>query len=171
MSFHRAFPDPPPSHPPRGAEAPFPNPASSNPPFPNPPFPDAPFPDAPFRQAPAAHWSRGPHEPHPPRDDLGALRSGYQGLRRVATLTALGYFLVFLLLAAFAPGLMTGEITGGLTTGLVLGLCQLPVALAAIAVYERTARHRVDPLAAAVRERTPRGDRRWSGRQAGGDRS
>lgn len=49
--------------------------------------------------------------------------------------------------------MMTSNITGGLTTGLVLGLLQLPVALAAIALYERIARNHVDPLAAAIRER------------------
>ncbi|MGW2561357.1 DUF485 domain-containing protein [Streptomyces sp. NPDC001514] len=83
--------------------------------------------------------------------DLPRLRSGYRRLRRVATLTALGYFTLFLVLSGYAPGLMTGELSGGLTAGVFLGLCQLPVTLAAIAVYERIARRRVDPLAAAIR--------------------
>ncbi|WP_351227951.1 DUF485 domain-containing protein [Streptomyces sp. NPDC002133] len=85
--------------------------------------------------------------------DLPRLRSGYRRLRRVATLTALGYFTLFLVLSGYAPGLMTGELSGGLTTGLFLGLCQLPVTLAAIALYERIARRRVDPLATAIRLR------------------
>ncbi|MFE3327662.1 DUF485 domain-containing protein [Streptomyces sp. NPDC059176] len=84
-------------------------------------------------------------------DDLSRLRSGYRRLRRVATLTALGYFTLFLIFSAYAPDLMAGEI-GGLTTGLLLGLLQLPVTLAAIALYERIARRRVDPLAATIRE-------------------
>ncbi|MFD7441047.1 DUF485 domain-containing protein [Streptomyces sp. NPDC059909] len=83
--------------------------------------------------------------------DLPRLRAGYRRLRRVATLTALGYFVLFLLLSGYAPGLMTSGISGGLTTGLLLGLLTLPVTLAAIALYERIARHRVDPLAAAIR--------------------
>ncbi|MEV4945753.1 DUF485 domain-containing protein [Streptomyces sp. NPDC053755] len=87
------------------------------------------------------------------RDDLHRLGSAYRRLRRVATFTALGYFVVFLLLSGYAPSLMTGTLAGGLTTGLVLGLLQLPVALAAIALYERIARKSVDPLAAAIRER------------------
>ncbi|MFG2840967.1 DUF485 domain-containing protein [Streptomyces zaomyceticus] len=81
------------------------------------------------------------------------LGAAYRRLRRVATFTALGYFVVFLFLSGYAPSMMTSNITGGLTTGLVLGLLQLPVALAAIALYERIARNRVDPLAAAIRER------------------
>ncbi|MEU3481044.1 DUF485 domain-containing protein [Streptomyces sp. NPDC033754] len=102
-------------------------------------------------------WDASP-QPQPPaatddRDDLHRLGSAYRRLRRVATFTALGYFVIFLFLSGYAPSMMTSNITGGLTTGLVLGLLQLPVALAAIALYERIARNRVDPLAAAIRER------------------
>ncbi|MFB6842633.1 DUF485 domain-containing protein [Streptomyces sp. NPDC056361] len=102
-------------------------------------------------------WDASP-QPQPPaatgdRDDLHRLGSAYRRLRRVATFTALGYFVIFLFLSGYAPSMMTGNITGGLTVGLVLGLLQLPVALAAIAVYERIARKNVDPLAAAIRER------------------
>ncbi|MFF9064104.1 DUF485 domain-containing protein [Streptomyces sp. NPDC014891] len=105
-------------------------------------------------------WDATP-PPRPPaatkdRDDLHLLGSAYRRLRRVATFTALGYFVVFLFLSGYAPSLMTGSITGGLTTGLVLGLLQLPVALGAIAVYERIARRRVDPLAATIRARAER---------------
>ncbi|MFI6106949.1 DUF485 domain-containing protein [Streptomyces sp. NPDC051310] len=171
MSYHRTFPDPPPSHPPHDA--------------------------APYRwDSPTPPQQQARREPHRPHGDLDTLRSGYRKLRRVSTLTALGYFVLFLFLAAFAPGLMTSTVTGGLTTGLLLGLCQLPVALAAIALYERIARHRIDPLAVAIRESTPppaeephafggRGGRRadaagfpggrdpfqWPGGPAGGDRS
>jgi uncharacterized membrane protein (DUF485 family) len=79
------------------------------------------------------------------------LRTAYRVLRRVATLTALGYFTLFLVLSGFAPGLMSRPVGGGLNFGLALGLCQLPVTLLAIALYERTARRTVDPLAAALR--------------------
>ncbi|MFF8513163.1 DUF485 domain-containing protein [Streptomyces sp. NPDC015492] len=104
--------------------------------------------------------ARQPWDAPPPaaedREDLHLLRSAYRRLRRVATFTALGYFVVFLFLSGYAPSMMTGGITGGLTTGLVLGLLQLPVALGAIAVYERIARRRVDPLAATIRARAER---------------
>ncbi|MEU7075196.1 DUF485 domain-containing protein [Streptomyces narbonensis] len=107
-----------------------------------------------FAQQP---WDASP-QPQPPaatddRADLHRLGSAYRRLRRVATFTALGYFVIFLFLSGYAPSMMTGDISGGLTTGLVLGLLQLPVALAAIALYERIARKNVDPLAAAIRER------------------
>ncbi|WP_374196847.1 DUF485 domain-containing protein [Streptomyces sp. ISL-100] len=46
---------------------------------------------------------------------------------------------------------MSTELPGGLNTGLLLGLGQLPVTFVAIAVYEQSARHRVDPLAEHLR--------------------
>jgi uncharacterized membrane protein (DUF485 family) len=109
------------------------------------------FPDPP--RDPGPLWHEHPGTTPAPNGDLHRLRAAYRRLRRVATLTALGYFTLFLILSAYAPGLMTSGIgDGGLTTGLMLGLCQLPVVLAAIAVYERIARRRVDPLAATIRQ-------------------
>ncbi|MFM9371634.1 DUF485 domain-containing protein [Streptomyces sp. Da 82-17] len=83
--------------------------------------------------------------------DIRVLRSAYKWLRRVATVTALGYFTLFLVLSAYAPGLMTLRVDGGLSAGLLLGACQLPVTLAALAVYEWRARRAVDPLAERLR--------------------
>ncbi|MFJ2937601.1 DUF485 domain-containing protein [Streptomyces sp. NPDC087219] len=105
--------------------------------------------------SPQQPWDASPRPPAATddRDDLHRLGSAYRRLRRVATFTALGYFVLFLFLSGYAPSMMTSTLTGGLTTGLVLGLLQLPVALAAIALYERIARNRVDPLATAIRER------------------
>ncbi|MFC9247135.1 DUF485 domain-containing protein [Streptomyces sp. NPDC057136] len=102
-------------------------------------------------------WPTPPAAPVPApghHSDLRRLRGAYRVLRRASTLTALGYFTLFLLLSGFAPALMTRPVgDGGLTTGLLLGLCQLPVTLAAIAVYEWTARRTVDPLCAGLRDR------------------
>jgi uncharacterized membrane protein (DUF485 family) len=98
-------------------------------------------------------WQAPPpaEPPADPRHGIRALSAAYRRLRRVATLTALGYFVLFLILSAYAPGLMTGKITGGLNVALLLGLIQLPVTLIAVAAYEKSARRRVDPLAEAVR--------------------
>jgi uncharacterized membrane protein (DUF485 family) len=72
----------------------------------------------------------------------------------VATLTALGYFTLFLILSAAAPSFMTSEVTEGLTLGLLLGLIQVPVTCVAIALYEYTARRGVDPIAERIRKQT-----------------
>ncbi|TGA90490.1 DUF485 domain-containing protein, partial [Streptomyces sp. MZ04] len=93
-----------------------------------------------------------PGSPSHRHSDLRFLRSAYRWQRRVATLTALGYFTLFLALSAFAPSLMTDTVTGGLSVGLLLGLCQLPVMLLAIALYEYTARRLLDPLAQRLRK-------------------
>ncbi|WP_210576437.1 DUF485 domain-containing protein [Streptomyces sp. GESEQ-4] len=84
--------------------------------------------------------------------DLRILRTAYRWQRRVATLAALGYFTLFLILSAFAPGFMTSTVTDGLPAGLLLALLQLPVTWLAIALYEYTARRRVDPLADRIRK-------------------
>ncbi|MEV0692528.1 DUF485 domain-containing protein [Streptomyces sp. NPDC050388] len=126
-----------------------------------------PCPPAPNRDAYApSHltypWQPAPPPPSPPRraatraplghhSDLRILRSAYRWQRRVATLTALGYFTVFLVLSAYTPSFMTGTVTDGVPTGLLLAVLQVPVTWLAIAMYEGTARRRVDPLADLIR--------------------
>jgi uncharacterized membrane protein (DUF485 family) len=80
------------------------------------------------------------------------LRTAYRRQRRKATLTALGYFVVFLLLSAFVPSLMTVTVSGGVSIGLLLGLCQLPAAGLALWLYERDARLHIDPVTARLSE-------------------
>jgi uncharacterized membrane protein (DUF485 family) len=101
---------------------------------------------------PATEPRRAPH--HAPlghHSDLRRLRSAYRWQRRTATLTALGYFVLFLVLSAFAPSFMTGTVTDGVPTGLLLAVLQVPVTWLAIAMYEGTARRHVDPLADLIR--------------------
>ncbi|MET9526181.1 DUF485 domain-containing protein [Streptomyces coeruleorubidus] len=105
-----------------------------------------PAPPEPAGRRPQRHAALGHHS------DLRVLRSAYRWQRRVATLTALGYFVLFLILSAFAPSFMTSTVTDGLPTGLLLALVQVPVTWLAIALYEQTARRRVDPLADRIRK-------------------
>ncbi|MFI5663206.1 DUF485 domain-containing protein [Streptomyces sp. NPDC051684] len=120
-------------------------------PHPSHPHPLPPYahPRTPPRPQPRSH--RLPRHPDAPSGEVRLLRTAYRWQRRVATLTALGYFTLFLLLSAFAPGLMNRSATGGLSTGLLIGLCQLPVTCLALLLYEYTARRRVDPLAHRIR--------------------
>ncbi|MFI8168168.1 DUF485 domain-containing protein [Streptomyces sp. NPDC085931] len=92
------------------------------------------------------------------------LRGAYRRQRRVATLTALGYFVLFLILSAFAPSFMTGTVTDGLPTGLLLALVQVPVTWLAVALYEQTARRRVDPTADRIRRQAAPGTEREGAR-------
>ncbi|WP_328910594.1 DUF485 domain-containing protein [Streptomyces sp. NBC_00234] len=149
--------DQPPQHPPRPPYAPFRPHRRPPPPPPRSPGGEYLLPWQSSSTPPPPRWPTPPAAPVPApghHSDLRRLRGAYRVLRRASTLTALGYFTLFLLLSGFAPGLMTGPVgDGGLTTGLLLGLCQLPVTLVAIAVYEWTARRTVDPLCAGLRNR------------------
>jgi uncharacterized membrane protein (DUF485 family) len=85
--------------------------------------------------------------------DLAALRSAYRLLRRVSTLTALGSFVVYVVLSCYAPDMMGSRIAGELSLGMALGVLQLVVTFAAVFWYGRSAQRSVDPLARAVRQR------------------
>ncbi|MCW7940604.1 hypothetical protein AAW14_00665 [Streptomyces hygroscopicus] len=93
------------------------------------------------------------YETHRHSADLTALRSAYRVLRRVSTLTALGSFVVYVVLSCWAPGLMGSKIAGELSLGMAVGVLQLVVTFAAVFWYGRSAQRSVDPLARAVRER------------------
>ncbi|MEV6181123.1 DUF485 domain-containing protein [Streptomyces sp. NPDC052015] len=93
------------------------------------------------------------HETYRHDADLTSLRSAYRLLRRISTLTALGSFVVYVVLSCYAPGLMGSKITGELSLGMALGILQLVVTFAAVSWYGRSAQRSVDPLARAVRER------------------
>lgn len=94
-----------------------------------------------------------PHGPPGRSTELRRLRSAYRVLRRVSALTALGYFVAFLLLSVLARDTMGARVAGQLTLGTLIGLSQLAVTFAAIRWYERSARRWVDPQATRVRQR------------------
>ncbi|WP_180685387.1 DUF485 domain-containing protein [Streptomyces gossypiisoli] len=146
--------NPPPDH----SFSPLPhNVPTASPTYPTYPWQPEPRPEPATRRAPV-------HAPLGHHSDLRILRSAYRWQRRVATLTALGYFTVFLVLSAFAPGFMTAEVPGGLPAGLLLALAQLPVTWLAIGLYEHTARVRVDPLADRIRRQAALDARRGAAR-------
>ena len=138
---------------------------------PHPPYPYAPPAPSPRLTYP---WQPPPPPPErrrPPRRpalgnhrDLRVLRVAYRRQRRVASLTALGYFCLFLTLSAFAPPLMSSTVVAGVPTGLLLALVQLPVTWLAMALYEHTARRRVDPLADRIRKQAELDARREAAR-------
>ncbi|MFI0505999.1 DUF485 domain-containing protein [Streptomyces albogriseolus] len=118
-----------------------------------PPVPPPPRPHRASRHAPLGHHS-----------DLRRLRRAYRRQRRTATLTALGYFVLFLVLSACAPSFMTGTVTDGVPAGLLLAVGQVPVTWLAVALYEATARRRVDPLAELIRRQAAVDARREAAR-------
>lgn len=141
---------------------PYPSVPSSYPSVPSPyratpsPYPSVPshltYPWQPLPPEPPRSRPRPRRAPLGHHSDLRVLRTAYRWQRRTATLTALGYFTLFLVLSAFAPGVMTSTVTDGIPAGLLLALLQLPVTWLAIALYEHTARRQVDPIADRIRK-------------------
>ncbi|MBK3581143.1 DUF485 domain-containing protein, partial [Streptomyces sp. MBT65] len=62
------------------------------------------------------------------------------------------------------PATVLAISAGGVPTGLLLALVQLPVTWLAIALYEHTARRRVDPLADRFRKQAELDARREAAR-------
>jgi uncharacterized membrane protein (DUF485 family) len=124
-------------------------------PYPPPRRPDLTYPWQPPPAPPGPESHRAPAPaPQPAHRELRVLRGAYRRQRRTASLTALGYFVLFLALSAFAPDLMTTTVVDRLPAGLLLALLQLPVTWLAVGLYERTARRRVDPVADRIRRQS-----------------
>jgi len=64
-----------------------------------------------------------------------------------------GWYLGYVLLAAYAHGLMSRRVTGEITVGLVMGVLQFASTALIMVGYLRYARARIDPLVAAIRDR------------------
>src|SRR2546430_6421315 len=62
------------------------------------------------------------------------------------------WYLGYVLLAAYAPDLMSRKVLGAVHLGLVLGLLQFASTIAITAGYQRYARRRIDPQVALVRK-------------------
>ncbi|WP_330458280.1 DUF485 domain-containing protein [Streptomyces sp. NBC_00820] len=122
------------------------------------------YPWQPPPRQPPRGMPQTPREPLGRHSDLRVLRRAYRWQRRTATLTALGYFTLFLVLSAFAPHVMTVTVADHIPAGLLLALIQLPVTWLAIALYEHTARRHVDPLADRIRKEAEVNARRGAGR-------
>jgi uncharacterized membrane protein (DUF485 family) len=93
--------------------------------------------------------------------DFAAIHSGEQfiELRRTllrfvipATALFLGWYLTYVILAAYAPGLMAVRVSGNVTVGLLLGLSQFLTTVLITVSYARFARRRVDPAAKRLRD-------------------
>ncbi|MER5477094.1 DUF485 domain-containing protein [Streptomyces sp. NPDC002734] len=103
-----------------------------------------PFPAAGRQEQPSAASVRRSRE-------LADLRAAYRRQRRVAGVTVLGFFALYILLTVYVPAAVNWRVAGGVNLGMLLGLLQLPLTVVALLVYQRTARAAVDPLVERVR--------------------
>ena len=65
----------------------------------------------------------------------------------------LAWYLLYVLLASYAPAFMAVKLAGNITVGLVFGLLEFVSTFVITFVYVRFAERRLDPLAAELRER------------------
>ncbi|RAJ62518.1 uncharacterized membrane protein (DUF485 family) [Streptomyces sp. Amel2xB2] len=130
-----------PSFPPRRGHARTPGPQPAYPPRPGHPPPPHYSPPPTYRPTVPAHADT----------ELVRLRTAYRWLRRSMTLAVLGYYTVYLVLAAYLPDLMAQSVFGSVNLGVFLGLLLIPVTLLTVVTYELFARATVDPLSHRVR--------------------
>jgi uncharacterized membrane protein (DUF485 family) len=62
------------------------------------------------------------------------------------------WYLLYVLLASYAPAFMATKVAGNITVGLVIGLLQFVSTFAITTVYVRYANRRLDPAGAQLRE-------------------
>jgi uncharacterized membrane protein (DUF485 family) len=62
------------------------------------------------------------------------------------------WYLLYVLLASYAPAFMATKLAGNITVGLVIGLLQFVSTFAITTIYVRYANRRLDPAGAQLRE-------------------
>ena len=85
--------------------------------------------------------------------ELAELEGRHRRLVWPLTGCYLGYYLLLIVLAGYAPGLMRARILGELTLAYVFALSQFLMVGVAACAYLRLARARVDPLVERLHER------------------
>ena len=80
-------------------------------------------------------------------------------LRFIVPVTALflGWYFLFVIVAAFAPGFMRIKVAGDVNIGLCFGLAQFISTFAITMLYARWARRNIDPVSERLRQRIARG--------------
>ena len=110
-------------------------------------------------------------DPSPPPDvrDWEAVQSSpeFQDLRHrlrsfifPVTGLFLGWYLLYVLCAAYAPAFMSAKLWGNITVGLVFGLLQFVSTFAITWWYMRFTARRFDPLSEQLREELEGGERK-----------
>ncbi|MGW4893822.1 DUF485 domain-containing protein [Kitasatospora sp. NPDC004240] len=86
-------------------------------------------------------------------EEFRALRRSFRNFAFPVTIGFVLWYLLYVLLSSYAPGLMGTKVAGNINVALVLGLLQFVSTFAIAAWYARYADRRLDPPADAIRER------------------
>lgn len=69
----------------------------------------------------------------------------------------LAWYLLYVVLASYAPEFMATKVSGNINVGLIFGLLQFVSTFVITTVYVRYANRNIDPAAARLRDRIERG--------------
>jgi uncharacterized membrane protein (DUF485 family) len=92
--------------------------------------------------------------------EFRTLRRRFARFAVPATVFFLGWYFLFVIVAAFAPGFMRIKVVGEINIGLCFGLLQFVSTFTITMLYARWARRNIDPVAERLRQRAERGRRR-----------
>lgn len=90
-------------------------------------------------------------------DDFQQLRKRLRGFVFPVTAGFLAWYLLYVLLASFAPEFMATPVLGNINVGLVLGMLQFVSTFAITIAYIRFADRQLDPLGSKIRDEAERG--------------
>ena len=85
-------------------------------------------------------------------DEFGALRRALRSFVFPATAVFLAWYLLYVLLSAYARGFMGTRLIGNINVAIVFGLLQFVTTFLIAYAYSRYARQKVDPLAERIND-------------------
>ncbi|MFF9642294.1 DUF485 domain-containing protein [Kitasatospora aureofaciens] len=85
-------------------------------------------------------------------EEFRTLRRSFRSFAFPVTIGFVLWYLLYVLLSCYAPGLMGTKVLGHVNVALVLGLLQFATTFVIAGWYARYADRRIDPSAAAIRE-------------------
>ena len=99
----------------------------------------------------AAHEQAARHDPVYDRlhetSEFTELRKRYRGFVIPATAAFLAWYLLYVVLSNWAPGLMNAKVIGNINVALVFGLLQFATTFGLAFLYSRYSSDKLDPLA------------------------
>jgi uncharacterized membrane protein (DUF485 family) len=108
----------------------------------------------------AGHGTASGYEAVHVSREFHTLRRRYGTFSIPAIVFFLGWYFLYVMLAAFAPGFMRIRVLGEVNVGLCFGALQFAVVFAITMAYRRWARNSLDPLSDRLRHRLETGRRR-----------
>ncbi len=91
--------------------------------------------------------------------DFQQLRSRLRRFVFPVTIGFLAWYLLYVLVASYAPSFMAIKVLGNINIGLIFGLLQFVSTFVITILYIRFADRRLDPLSSKIREEIEGGDR------------